>query len=675
MKKIFFISFILLFISIKSQDVRKFIPKDAALIVTIDGDNLLELNYVSELNKNHIVKDFLFSINSKINRSTQTIDSLGIDIYSKSCFYINTNDSISYYTSVFPLNNPDLIDLIFKDSIDDKASYRKVKLEPKVFLAWDNEKLILISADYKESYFENYVFEEEEDHSESLYQLLSYLKREEYSSIDIYDIDILLTYPVPIWFLEELEALFESKQMEGEEMTMTFYDNLENLKVEKEKAREIGNEIAVEELEDEIEHLNNTYSSKRDEIESSSSILAEYMGEAYTNSTYGHDYSSNKNDLANIWTENIINELMKEKSESILDNKKYVEQYDESTNLNVFSESLGDLILNMSDYANELGNIYRVYEEFNLNVYLDENIKVKYKLSISDEYAEKINSMAKQRINKKFYKYLNEDEFIGYISYNINMENILIEYPNLIPDSFTTTYHLGIDKEKFSLGMELFSLLLDEKAVSEVIKGDMLYVFTGMQEREVTYIDYQVDDDYNYTEVEKTKMEMMPDFLFMASSKKIQLTDRFIEFLLKDKLIEEAYTGIYKTTHLERDLPVQIYFTFHNGLFICGTSYDYVLSVKNDTFKKKLSSKHKKLLKKNNNAIYFNNENMAKQMGDFKESSENSEKVEPFQYFIENVNDCSIYSRMNGSNAESEIIIDVNPDKVDATLFLINIFR
>ena len=670
MKKIFFISFIFLFISIKSQDVRKFIPKDAALIVTLDGDNLLDINDLAELNKNHIVREILSSINSKLNRSIQTLDSLGLDIFSKSCFYLNTNDSITYSTYISSLNNPEFIDLMFKDSIDDNSHFRKVKIDQKVFLAWDNEKLILVSGDYKESFFENYVFEEE-DHSESLSQVLSYLKTEEYSLIDIQD----LTYPVPMWFIYELEALRELKQMEVEEMTMTFYDNLENLKVEKEKAREIGDEIAVEELDDEIEHLNNTYSSKRDEIESSSTKLEEYMGEAYANSTYGDDYSSNKNAIASNWTENIINELMNERSESILDNKKYVEQYDESTNLNVFSESLGDLILNISDYANELGNIYKMYEDFHLNIYLDENIRVKYKLSISEEFAENINSMTKQKINKKFYKYINEDEFIGYISYNINMENILIEYPNLISDSFTETYHLGIDKEKFSLGMELFSLLLDEKAVSEVIKGDMLCVFTGMQEREVTYIDYQVDDDYNYTEVEKTKMEIMPDFLFMASSKKIQLTDRFIEFLLKDKLIEEAYTGIYKTTNSERDFPVQIYFTFHNGLFICGTSYDYVLSVKNDTFKKKLSSKHKKLLKKNNNAIYFNNENMAKQMGDFKQSSDKNEDVEPFQYFIENVNECSVYSRMNGSNAESEIIIDVNPDKVDATLFLINIFR
>ena len=670
MKNIFFISFILLFISIKSQDVRKFIPKDADLIVTLDGNNLLEMNHLAELNKNLIVKDFLLSINSKINRSIQTLDSLGIDIYSKSCFYINTNDSIRYSTYILSLNNTGFIDLMFKDSINDKAPFRKIKLDPKVFLAWDNEKLILLTGDYKESYFEDYVFEEK-DNSESLYQLLSYLKREEYSSIDIYD----LTYPIPIWFLEELEAIHESRQIEGEEMTMTFYDNLENLKIEKEKAREIGNGIAVEDLDDEILNLTNTYTTERDEIESSLSKLEEYMVEASANITYGDDYFDKKNDLANIWTENILNELMKEKSESILDNKKYVEQYDESTNLNVFSESLGNLILNMSDYANELGNIYRVYEEFNLNVFLDENIKIKYKLSISEEYAEKINSMTKQRINKKFYKYLNEDEFIGYMSYNVNMENMLIEYPGLISDSFTKTYHLPIDKEKFNLGKELFSLLLDEKAVSEVIKGDMLCVFTGMQEREVTYIDYQIDDDYNYTEVEKTKMEVMPDFLFMASSKKIQLTDRFIEFLLKDKLIEQAYEGIYKTTHSERDLPVEIYFTFHNGLFICGTSYDYVLSVKNDTFKKKISLKHKKLLKKNNNAIYFNNKNMANQMGDFEKSSESAEKVEPFQYFIENVNECSIYTGMSGSNVESEIIVDVNPDRVDATMFLINLFR
>src|SRR3546814_11926467 len=74
-----------------------------------------------------------------------------------------------------------------------------------------------------------------------------------------------------------------------------------------------------------------------------------------------------------------------------------------------------------------------------------------------------------------------------------------------------------------ALGADLVSLLLDEAAIANVAKGDALFVLNGIAEREVPYISYEYDDDYNYMEVEKIKMETIPDFLLMFSSDDVQI--------------------------------------------------------------------------------------------------------------------------------------------------------
>src|SRR5690606_34135186 len=61
-------------------------------------------------------------------------------------------------------------------------------------------------------------------------------------------------------------------------------------------------------------------------------------------------------------------------------------------------------------------------------------------------------------------------------------------------------------------------LLVDEKAIAQVVKGDGLFVVKDIFAREKSYIDYEYDDDWNYKEVEKTKTENLPRYVGMFSS-------------------------------------------------------------------------------------------------------------------------------------------------------------
>src|SRR5690606_5838645 len=108
--------------------------------------------------------------------------------------------------------------------------------------------------------------------------------------------------------------------------------------------------------------------------------------------------------------------------------------------------------------------------------------------------------------------YINSDRTVGYMAYAINTQAYLEEYPKLFKKLFGE--YLGIGSEGIGLGLDFIALLLDEKAVGDVIQGDALFLLNGISQEEYTYTGYDYDEDYNAIEVEKKGVHTIPDFLF-----------------------------------------------------------------------------------------------------------------------------------------------------------------
>src|SRR5690606_39440155 len=90
-----------------------------------------------------------------------------------------------------------------------------------------------------------------------------------------------------------------------------------------------------------------------------------------------------------------------------------------------------------------------------------------------------------------------------------------------------------------------FAILLDEKAIAKVFKGDNLIVLNGVTNKEITYTDYEYDEDYNYTEVERTKTEAVPDFLWMFSSDDVSIFEKIVKIGLREEGLID-HDGIYE---------------------------------------------------------------------------------------------------------------------------------
>ncbi|MGY0035937.1 hypothetical protein [Pedobacter sp. NJ-S-72] len=96
----------------------------------------------------------------------------------------------------------------------------------------------------------------------------------------------------------------------------------------------------------------------------------------------------------------------------------------------------------------------------------------------------------KRKVNRKFLDYVNEDKLIGYMAYAMDSKAYLEQYPKLMNKMYGSVY-----KDELNMATDLFSLILDEEAISKVIKGDGLFIFNGLTQKEVTYKTYKYNED------------------------------------------------------------------------------------------------------------------------------------------------------------------------------------
>ena len=70
-------------------------------------------------------------------------------------------------------------------------------------------------------------------------------------------------------------------------------------------------------------------------------------------------------------------------------------------------------------------------------------------------------------------------------------------------------YSDGVD-----LYIDLLEIMIDEKGIADLTPGNYLFVLHNMKTKMGDYTDYTYDEEYNKSEVKKTKKELSPDFTF-----------------------------------------------------------------------------------------------------------------------------------------------------------------
>lgn len=623
MKKLLCSAILCLSAFANAQETATKIPSDAVVVAAVKGGNLLQLMSVNDLNASYFGKEILKELNKKGEQAYSSLEDFGFDLNATSHYFYQIKDSINYNAFIVPIKEvskfENFITTQSKKEIVSENGVRTFKDQDEIVMVWNESMLVLVMGSTSDYFFSDPVV------------------MERYGLEDLYSYD---------------EAVVESTEVYED------YPEEEN--------------IEAEEIEETVIESTETYDDDEDVVE-------EVVIEDYDDSSYYDYYNGNyekKKALAKEWSLKRAKDILAQpESQSIIFNKSYQNSLDDNAEATLWVSDFGAI------YQNLLGDsmYYTGLSDFNIgSMYADSGMIAKLFMekdkmqintiyTVSDEMADSYKKMTSRKLNSKFFKYINEDRMMGYMSYAMSTKAALEEYPKILKNLYASMPMYG---DEADLAIDFVALLLDEEAIAKVFTGDMLFLLSGISQKEVTYTSYEYNDDYEYETVEKTKMETVPDFLLMASTDDSKFLNKLIDYAMKKQVV--VYERGYYALKIPES-PLAVYFTIKNGIVFMGTSEMEMYKIVAGTFDAKLSSKHKKMLKNSTYSAYLSGKQLASKLPI---DDMSLDAVTKLNWFLKNSEDGYITSsRIKGNEIKTEMVIEVPASEENSLKYLFNIIE
>lgn len=633
MKKILFtISLFLLYNLANAQDLVKKIPSNAFAVATIKGDNVFKLMFVKDFNESFLGKKLLTETSKSLEKEFTSVEDFGINL-NKNMYYFNQlNDSITYNCFLIPLKDAAKFEGLINNKNDKIKTVNGIKTmvmpDSTSLIKWNDNTLYFVSGSIRSTFFADSTKSARYGIKEIRYQS---------SYDDLTDSTTVVTDSAYVTTAQHAVEVVATPPAEG----WTVHPPLKKEKFQKKastkkstKKKSVNKKTAVK-----SKKSKKTIKTKKIEVEEAP-IMNELADSTLmvvdtTNSEDHYDIyqteraeqETKKKQLAFIWMNTQADKVFNTEYESILNNKSYVSSLDDKAIAELWVSSLQDVYNSIAPEFGTYGKagIMKGYGSLNAKLYMDKtSFRISTGLELAQEQADSYKRIMNRKLNKNFLKYVNSEKAIGFTSYSIDTKAYLEEFPKLLKQTYGSILGGKMDEE-IDLGTDLFTLLLDEEAVSKVIKGDALFVVNGLTTKEVTYTTYDYDDDYNRKEVTKTKKETLPDFLFMFSSEDNRLINKLIKYGINKKYVS-VNQNIYKIE--EKKSPIDIYFMIKDGIIFIGNSLNELQSISNNQYQGSISKEHKNLLSKSNFTLLLNSKNMVGKIPvDEMGGEENAEKL------------------------------------------------
>ena len=623
MKKILIaISFFLSFQLAQAQDLVKKIPSSAFTVATIKGDNVFKLMFVKDFNESFLGKKLLTETSKSLDKNFTSIEDFGINLEKNMYYFNQLSDSITYNCFLIPIKDATK----FESLIENKEN--KIKKEGEIrtmilpdstsIIKWNNNMMYFVTGSIKGSFFADSVKSARYGIKDIRFQN----DNDEAVAVDSIAVDsAYATVAEPM--VETVEAPVIEKvkvQKKSTAKKNTKKTNSKNKKVAKKKTH----------AKPHHQNTDDAIAGADDMQMDTSSTMTPVHGivdEKYD--TYQQERAEQdlkKKRLAFAWMTAQADQIFKGNYESIETNKSYSASLDHKAIAELWVSSLQDVYNSIAPEFGTYGKagIMKGYGSLNAKLFMDnKSFRISTGLELAQEQADAYKKIMNRKLNKKFLNYVNSEKALGFMSYSIDTKAYLEEFPKLLKQTYGSFLGAKMDEE-IDLGADLISLLLDEEAVSKVVKGDALFVINGLNTTDVTYTTYEYDDDYKQKEVVKTKKETLPDFLFMFSSEDTRLINKVIKYGINKNYVS-VENNIYKI--LEKKSPIDIYFMIKDGIVFFGNSLTEMQGINSNQYNSnKLSKLHKDLLRKNNFSFLFNAKNLVGKVPDSEIGGEETAK-------------------------------------------------
>ncbi|WP_333576825.1 hypothetical protein [Sphingobacterium sp.] len=521
--------------SIKAQDLIKQIPEDAEMIAAFNMKDIVQKANANKLNELLQKTGFFEKSGIPANRD---VKNLGVDLSQTAYFYTRKTDSISFTEFIFPLNNKGQFEKLLHEAGEPKAfanGYLSVGLKPGSMLVYNDRIARFISATTNTTFLDN-------DSIASRYGI----KKVDYVARPSDDYDA--------WADTTVAAVDSVAEVWDED--------------EKPLAVPVAPPVAIAVEPDTIAAAATEVLPPVVDIAAGDPV--EMHDPSYYDSLYtAYEDQNRKNDsirtgLRDKWLLNEASRLLSGnyKSLSISDQEKVLKNLGL---IRLYVPHVEDLYRGLLPYTTSLPYYYMGikldkfktgYQDGLLDLVQEGNVlKLKGSVGLDKSLAEMTKRMYARKPNAKFSKYLT-DKTLGFFNVNINSEAYLREMPAYMAKYYSGL--LGPQQDVVEWGLMALEIALDEKVIAQVMPGDHLVVVNGLRKFKKDYIDYTYDDDYNATEVKKTKEETLPVFIWMFTSKDQRLIKKGLEMAVS-KQAGQIHDGIYSfSTKKAMDFPMYV---------------------------------------------------------------------------------------------------------------------
>ncbi|MGX9246982.1 hypothetical protein [Sphingobacterium multivorum] len=520
---------------VKAQDLIKQVPEDAEMIAAFHMKDIVQKANANKLNE--LLQKAGFFEKSGISASND-IKNLGVDLSQTAYFYTRKTDSISFTEFIFSLNNRGQFEKLLHEAGEPKAfanGYTSIGLKAGSMLVYNDLIARFVSATTNTSFLDN-------DSIASLYgiQKVDYVARP----------------------ADDEDAWADTTVAAVDSVAETWDED------EKPLAVPVSPPVAIAVEPDTIAAAATEVLPPVVDIAAGDPV--EMHDPGYYDSLYtAYEDQNRKNDsirngLRDKWLLNEVTRLVSGsyKSLSIADQEKVLKNL---RLIRLYVPHVEDLYRGLMPYTTSLLYYYigikldkfkTGYQDGVLDLVQEGNVlKLKGSVGLDKALAEMTKRMYARKPNSKFSKYLT-DKTLGFFNVNINSEAYLREMPAYMAKYYSGL--LGPQQDLVEWGLMALEIALDEKAIAQVMPGDHLVVVNGLRKFKKDYIDYTYDDDYNATEVKKTKEETLPVFIWMFTSKDQRLIKKGLDMAVS-KQVGQVYDGIYAFSKQKaKDFPMYV---------------------------------------------------------------------------------------------------------------------
>ncbi|MEP0213011.1 MAG: hypothetical protein ABJD66_07345 [Cellulophaga sp.] len=604
----------------QAQDLIQNIPANSSAVVTIKGSNVTDLFSIKEFENSKIGQEMVKELARESDGDLTSLNDLGIDFNASAYYFLQAEKGIFSNYFAIPLRSKSGFDNLIKKN---NSSTEKIKTDGDITymqdnydgitVAWNDRMLVVVIS---------------EDANED---------NDYYNYSDAVEVEEVVESAVDV-----AEDAVEEVEIEVSEVEETVIESTEDYVIVEEAVVE-STEDATYSNDDYYKKRQERYKRERQEREArriAKTQKAKVRNLQKAKAFINGDHSSN-NILRN---KSYVASLGKQNFEAHAWAGDFINLYQELVLTQGFSNAFG------------MYNVEELYRNSSMSSTLDftnTSAVLNIDYTMSDAMAKHAKVMYNGKMNKDFYKYFNQDKMLGYMSVNASTEGILTEYPKLMKSMFANSY----DKEVATLaplGADLLSIFLDEEAVGELVRGDMLFVVNDIAKKQVTYTTYKYDENYNRIPIEKTKEETVPDFIFMATSNGESIFNKLMNIAVKENEMT-VDNGIYKF-NTPRSVPVNVYAMHAKGVLFFATSKDHLLAIRNGSFKGSVSGEHKKNISKNTSAAYVNGKNIISQIPVNELPREFKRKI---NFLTSNTEDLLITTgKLKGNKSSTKVVLN-----------------